>query len=124
MNDVLSLDSLLFVRQCRAVRIPSKPAASCKRRPRSRPMTDEERRIYNRDYQRQRREDPWERERDRAYARDHYYRNREKRLRQMKEYQQRLKRKENDDAQKSEDGSACGCGDGVPDGGLLALGAG
>ncbi|WP_140493009.1 hypothetical protein [Bifidobacterium sp. UTBIF-78] len=101
MNDILNLDSLLFVRQCRAGRIPPKRSARRKRRPRSQPMTDEERRTYNRDYQRQRREDPWERDRDRAYARDHYYRNREKRLRQMKEYQQRLKRKEGDNAQKS-----------------------
>lgn len=86
-------------------------------------MNAEERRRRQREWQRRRREDPWEREKDRAYAREHYYRNREKRLRQMKEYRQRC-RAEESNGKEHEDGETGGRGDGIAHGRLPAMSAG
>lgn len=88
MLTTFDLEDLKFIESCRAGHVPISRRRRVHRRG-TRPMSDEERREHKRDWQRRRREDPFEREKDRAYARDHYYRNREKRLRQMKEYQQR-----------------------------------
>lgn len=112
MTVIFDQGDLAFIETCRAGGVPAKPKRRRYRRG-SRPMDDEERRRRKREWQRKRREDPWEREKDRAWAREHYYRNREKRLRQMKEYQQRC-RTEASDGQKPEDGETSGCGDGIP----------
>lgn len=112
MTVIFDQGDLAFIETCRAGGVPVKPKRRRYRRG-PKPMDDEERRRRKREWQRKRREDPWEREKDRAWARDHYYRNREKRLRQMKEYQQRC-RTEASDGQKPEDGETGGRGDGIP----------
>lgn len=121
MNTVFDAGDLAFIEACRAGRAPTRP--NPRRRRGRKPMGPEERRQRQREWQRRRREDLREREKDRAYAREHYYRNREKRLRQMKEYQQRC-RAEESNGKEHEDGEAGGRGDGIAHGRLPAMGAG